>query len=96
MEHVKDQRLTGVDDHDMRVRVLEIEKECSNMKKELQKLTKTKRSWSLLPKSLGFRKKSQPCSQKESKRSNVRLVVPPESSLDGKQNLEKINAEVVH
>ncbi|POO01675.1 Voltage dependent potassium channel [Trema orientale] len=80
MEPTKDQRLASVDDHDMRVRVLEIEKECSNMKKELQKLTKTKKSWSLLPKSFGFRKKPQSCSQTESKRSNIRLVVPTESS----------------
>lgn len=96
VESVKDQRLTGVDDHDMRIRVSEIEKECSNMKKELQKLTKTKKSWSLLPKSFGFRKKSQPCNQKESKRSNIRLVVPPEAPLDGKKNHEKISGEVPH
>ncbi|XP_062115115.1 BTB/POZ domain-containing protein At5g03250-like [Humulus lupulus] len=70
VEPAKDQEQLikcSVDDHDMKLRVLEIEKECSNMKKELQKLTKTKKSWSLLPKSFGFRRKSQSSSQKESR-----------------------------
>ncbi|XP_030494934.2 BTB/POZ domain-containing protein At5g03250-like [Cannabis sativa] len=90
-----------LDDHAMKLRVSEIEKECSNMKKELQKLTKTKKSWSLLPKSFGFRKKSQSNStQKELKRSSIKLVVPPESALDAnKKNIadQKINnGELAH
>ncbi|KAB2630863.1 BTB/POZ domain-containing protein [Pyrus ussuriensis x Pyrus communis] len=65
----------GVDHHDMRKRVLELQKECSSMKKELQKLVKTKRSWSILPTRLGFRKKLEPCNPKESKPSD-RIPVP--------------------
>lgn len=48
-------------DHDVKDRVSELERECLGMKMELEKLVKTKKSWSLLPKKLGFRRKSQPC-----------------------------------
>lgn len=46
---------------DVKERVSELERECLGMKMELEKLVKTKKSWSLLPKKLGFRRKSQPC-----------------------------------
>ncbi|PQQ21101.1 BTB/POZ domain-containing protein [Prunus yedoensis var. nudiflora] len=78
-------RAVGVDHHDMRERVLELQKECSNMKKELQKLVKTKRSWSILPKRLGFRKKWEPCSPKESKPSDTMAPAP---CCNGQQNHE--------
>ncbi|ONI03065.1 hypothetical protein PRUPE_6G236100 [Prunus persica] len=78
-------RAVGVDHHDMRERVLELQKECSNMKMELQKLVKTKRSWSILPKRLGFRKKWEPCSPKESKPSD-RMAPAPAPCCNGQQN----------
>lgn len=82
-------RAVGVDHHDMRERVLELQKECSNMKKELQKLVKTKRSWSILPKRLGFRKKWEPCSPKESKPSDTMAPAPaPAPCCNGQQNHE--------
>jgi hypothetical protein len=40
-------------------RLLELEKECWCIRKELQKLTKTKKSWSIFPKRFRFRKKSR-------------------------------------
>ncbi|KAG7028021.1 BTB/POZ domain-containing protein [Cucurbita argyrosperma subsp. argyrosperma] len=46
---------------DVKERVSELERECVGMKMELEKLVKAKKSWSLLPKKLGFRRKSQPC-----------------------------------
>ncbi|KAM1648121.1 hypothetical protein ACFX2K_009562 [Malus domestica] len=70
----------------MRKRVLELQKECSNMKKELQKLVKTKRSWSILPKRLGFRKKLEPCNPKESKPSD--WISVPASCCNGQQTHE--------
>ncbi|KAM0991004.1 hypothetical protein ACFX13_009571 [Malus domestica] len=70
----------------MRKRVLELQKECSSMKKELQKLVKTKRSWSILPKRLGFRKKLEPCNPKESKPSD--WISVPASCCNGQQTHE--------
>lgn len=46
---------------DVKERVSELERECLGMKMELEKLVKTKKSWSLIPKKLGFGRKSQPC-----------------------------------
>ncbi|CAN6723666.1 unnamed protein product [Malus baccata var. baccata] len=76
----------GFDHHDMRERVLELQKECSSMKKELQKLVKAKRSWSILPIRLGFRKKLEPCNPKESKPTD-RIPVPT-SCCNGQQTHE--------
>ncbi|CAN6581033.1 unnamed protein product [Malus baccata var. baccata] len=78
----------GFDHHDMRERVLELQKECSSMKKELQKLVKAKRSWSILPIRLGFRKKLEPCNPKESKPTD-RIPVPT-SCCNGQQTHENI------
>ncbi|PRQ43556.1 putative SKP1/BTB/POZ domain, NPH3 domain-containing protein [Rosa chinensis] len=78
-------------DHEVRERVLELQKECSSMKKELQKLVKNKRSWSILPIRLGFRKKVDPCCPKESKASDR---MTPASCFSGQQN--HVNGEVPH
>jgi len=53
------QRDTAEGNENLRERLLELEKECSSIRNELQKLTKTKKSWSILPKRFGFRKKSE-------------------------------------
>ena len=42
----------------IRERVSELEKECLNMKEELEKLVKTKGSWNMIFRKLGFRSKS--------------------------------------
>ncbi|XP_027338178.1 BTB/POZ domain-containing protein At5g03250-like [Abrus precatorius] len=69
----------------LRGRLLELEKECSSIRNELQKLTKTKRSWSIFPKGFGFRKRSERCNPKESNGSDAKT---PSSSLNGKPNHE--------
>lgn len=51
----------------VRERLSELEKECSSIRKELQKLTKTKKSWSIFPKRFGFRRKSECSDPKETK-----------------------------
>lgn len=43
----------------MRQRVSVLEKECSSMKQEIQKIGKPKNSWSLFSKKFGFGSKSQ-------------------------------------
>ncbi|KAI4349146.1 hypothetical protein L6164_009778 [Bauhinia variegata] len=68
----------------MRERLSELEKECSNIKNELQKLAKTKKSWSIFPKRLGFRKKSECRNPKESNGIDVKAP----SSMNGKPNHE--------
>ncbi|KAJ9181577.1 hypothetical protein P3X46_009694 [Hevea brasiliensis] len=50
---------------DMREHASELEKECSNMKEELQKLVKTKRKWKIFSKKFSFRQKLQPCNSKK-------------------------------
>ncbi|XP_042490477.1 BTB/POZ domain-containing protein At5g03250 [Macadamia integrifolia] len=49
---------------DMRVRVSELEKECSSMKEEIQKLGKTRSSWNFFTRKFGFGLKSQPSKSK--------------------------------
>ncbi|XP_045802703.1 BTB/POZ domain-containing protein At5g03250-like [Trifolium pratense] len=54
----------------VRERLLELEKECSCIRKELQKLNKTKKSWSIFPKRFGFRRKSDYSNPNESNNVN--------------------------
>ncbi|XP_012082363.1 BTB/POZ domain-containing protein At5g03250 isoform X2 [Jatropha curcas] len=58
----------------------ELEKECSNMNQEFQKLEKTKRKWKIFSKKFSFR---QPCNSKKSCD-----LKEPESSTNGQQNHE--------
>ncbi|XP_058748800.1 BTB/POZ domain-containing protein At5g03250-like [Vicia villosa] len=55
----------------VRERLLELEKECSGIRKELQKLNKTKKSWSIFPKKFGFRRKTEYSNSKESDNVNT-------------------------
>ncbi|KAK4281486.1 hypothetical protein QN277_012971 [Acacia crassicarpa] len=74
---------TALDAESMRERVSELAKECSSIKNELQKLAKTKKSWSLFPKRLGFRRKSECCNPKE---PNGCDAMEPEPSVNAKIN----------
>ncbi|KAJ8899838.1 hypothetical protein K2173_019541 [Erythroxylum novogranatense] len=67
---------------DMKERVSELEKECVNMKQELQKLVKTKRSWKIFSSRFGFRRKAQPSNLKES----GELKEPAPSTVQNKEN----------
>ncbi|XP_061370054.1 BTB/POZ domain-containing protein At5g03250-like [Gastrolobium bilobum] len=67
----------------VRERLLELEKECSSIRNDLQKLSKTKKSWSIFPKRFGFRKKSDCCNPKESSSCDVKT---PSSTMNGKPN----------
>ncbi|CAD5330675.1 unnamed protein product [Arabidopsis thaliana] len=49
----------------VRERVSELEKECMNMKQELHKLVRTKRSWKNFTRKLNFKKKSECCKPKD-------------------------------
>ncbi|GLT56646.1 hypothetical protein SLA2020_296740 [Shorea laevis] len=82
MDSAKD-RVIVVDD--MKQRVSELEKECSNMKEELQKLMRSKSSWKIFAQKLGFNKKSHSCCPKGSKSDNIKA---PASSVTGHQNCE--------
>ncbi|KAI3848954.1 hypothetical protein MKX03_015032 [Papaver bracteatum] len=62
--YLKEDQIVGI--NDMRLRVLELEKECSNMKREIEKMEKSRSGgWNILSK-LGF-KKSQASNPKTSK-----------------------------
>ncbi|XP_048235856.1 BTB/POZ domain-containing protein At5g03250 isoform X2 [Ricinus communis] len=60
MDSAKDNTV-GVD---MTDRVSELEKECSSIKEELQKLMKTKKKWTIFSKRFSFRQKLPPCNSK--------------------------------
>ncbi|GAV64670.1 BTB domain-containing protein/NPH3 domain-containing protein [Cephalotus follicularis] len=62
--------------NDMRERVHELEKDCSSMKQELQKLVKTKRSWKIFSKRLGFKQKAECCNPKDRKSCDVKAPTP--------------------
>ncbi|WOK91712.1 hypothetical protein Cni_G00403 [Canna indica] len=49
----------------MRMRVSELEKECTSMRQEIQKLGRWRSGWSAVPKKFRFRVKSQMCSAQE-------------------------------
>ncbi|CAN6867194.1 unnamed protein product [Brassica oleracea var. botrytis] len=49
----------------VREKVCELEKECMNMKEELQKLVRSKRSWKNFTRKLNFKNKSECCNPKD-------------------------------
>ncbi|KAG8647257.1 hypothetical protein MANES_09G068200v8 [Manihot esculenta] len=69
---------------DLRDRVSELEKDCSNMKEELQKLVNMKRKWKIFSKKFSFVQRLHPCNSKES--CDLR---EPESATNGQPNHEK-------
>lgn len=66
---VRENQVLKVGMDSMRMRVSELEKECSNMREEIDKLGKVKGSssstWGNVSKKFGFRLKSQMCSAQE-------------------------------
>ncbi|KGN58961.1 BTB/POZ domain-containing protein At5g03250 [Cucumis sativus] len=69
---------------DVKERVSELERECLEMKMELEKVVKTKKSWSLIPKKLGFGRKSQPCIPKpDDIMEQTTSVSAPQNNEDG-------------
>ncbi|XP_039126631.1 BTB/POZ domain-containing protein At1g30440-like [Dioscorea cayenensis subsp. rotundata] len=59
---IRDNQVLKVGMDSMRLRVSELEKECSTMKQEIEKLTQGKTGWSDLPKKFGLKINSQMCS----------------------------------
>ncbi|XP_008784787.1 BTB/POZ domain-containing protein At1g30440-like [Phoenix dactylifera] len=72
-------------DH-MRMRVSELEKECSSMRQEIEKLGRGRSGWSSVPRKFGFRMKSQMCSAQESSVS--------EQHKNGTGKIEKLQAKL--
>ncbi|KAF3450328.1 hypothetical protein FNV43_RR06408 [Rhamnella rubrinervis] len=69
---VRENQVLKVGMDNMRMRVLELEKECSNMRQEIEKLGRVKGSstWGNVSKKFGFKLKSQMCSAEEGSVSN--------------------------
>ncbi|KAL0442457.1 UNVERIFIED_CONTAM: BTB/POZ domain-containing protein [Sesamum latifolium] len=79
---------SGMDN--MRMRVSELEKECSNMRQEIEKLGKVKgpSTWGNVSKKFGFRLKSQMCSAQEgsvSKQNNGNVKIEKAKEKHGKE-----------
>ncbi|XP_059290877.1 BTB/POZ domain-containing protein At1g30440 [Lycium ferocissimum] len=71
---VKENQVLKVGMDSMRVRVSELEKECSNMRQEIQKLggrSKGSTTWGNVSKKFGFKLKSQMCSAQEGSVSKI-------------------------
>ncbi|XP_054802960.1 BTB/POZ domain-containing protein At1g30440 [Prosopis cineraria] len=69
---VRENQVLKVGMDNMRMRVSELEKECSNMRQEIEKLGRSKGSstWGTVSKKFGFKLKSQMCSAQEGSVSN--------------------------
>ncbi|KAF5472562.1 hypothetical protein F2P56_009273 [Juglans regia] len=69
---VRENQVLKVGMDNMRMRVFELEKECSNMKQEIEKLGRTEGSstWGSVSKKFGFKLKSQMCSAQAESVSN--------------------------
>ncbi|MBA0713118.1 hypothetical protein Golax_012163 [Gossypium laxum] len=69
---VRENQVLKVGMDNMRMRVSELEKECSNMRQEIEKLGRVKGSstWGNVSKKFGFKLKSQMCSAQEDSVSN--------------------------
>ncbi|KAK8601875.1 hypothetical protein V6N13_058451 [Hibiscus sabdariffa] len=70
---VRENQVLKVGMDNMRMRVSELEKECSNMRQEIEKLGQVKGSsstWGTVSKKFGFKLKSQMCSAQEDSISN--------------------------
>ncbi|KAL5577354.1 hypothetical protein UlMin_019053 [Ulmus minor] len=81
---VRENQVLKVGMDNMRMRVSELEKECSNMRQEIEKLGKVKGSssaWGSVSKKFGFKIKSQMCSAQEGSVSNQN---------DGNGKIEKL------
>ncbi|KAK6917092.1 BTB/POZ domain [Dillenia turbinata] len=88
---VRENQVLKVGMDNMRMRVSELEKECSNMRQEIEKLGRIKGSstWGNMSKKLGFKIKSQMCSAQEGSVSNqTNRSAKTEKTKDrhGKQN----------
>ncbi|XP_043694730.1 BTB/POZ domain-containing protein At5g03250 [Telopea speciosissima] len=62
---------------DMKARVSELEKECSSMKEEIQKLGKTRSSWNIFARKFGFGLKSEPSKSKAPPPPKPSTQAPP-------------------
>ncbi|KAL8136903.1 hypothetical protein V2J09_002904 [Rumex salicifolius] len=74
---------------DMKERISELEMECMNMKQELQKFVKSKRSWNLLLKRLGLRLKSLSMDQRKLKPPTKAAAIAAEPPLTPPLDSEK-------
>ncbi|KAK1378379.1 BTB/POZ domain-containing protein [Heracleum sosnowskyi] len=72
---VRENQVLKVGMDSMRMRVSELEKECTNMRQEIQKLGRVKgtSTWGNMSKKFGFKLKSQMCSAQEGSVSNQKL-----------------------
>ncbi|KAL0398274.1 UNVERIFIED_CONTAM: BTB/POZ domain-containing protein [Sesamum radiatum] len=87
---VRENQVLKVGMDNMRMRVSELEKECSNMRQEIEKLGKVKgpSTWGNVSKKFGFRLKSQMCSAQEgsvSKQNNGNVKTEKAKEKHGKE-----------
>eukprot|EP00262_Sarcandra_glabra_P008215 TRINITY_DN21542_c0_g1_i1.p1 TRINITY_DN21542_c0_g1~~TRINITY_DN21542_c0_g1_i1.p1 ORF type:complete len:633 (-),score=101.36 TRINITY_DN21542_c0_g1_i1:105-2003(-) len=84
---VRENQVLKVGMDNMRMRVSELEKECSSMREEIEKLGRGRSTWGSVSKKFGFKIKSQMCSAQE---GSVR------SQNNGNEKVEKLTRHVKH
>ena len=90
---VRENQVLKVGMDNMRMRVSELEKECSNMRQEIEKLGRGKGSstWGSVSKKFGFRLKSQMCSAQEGSISNQNSSTGKAEKVKDKNGKQKKN-----
>lgn len=90
---VRENQVLKVGMDNMRMRVSELEKECSNMRQEIEKLGRGKGSstWGSVSKKFGFRLKSQMCSAQEGSISNQNSSTGKAEKVKDKHGKQKKN-----
>eukprot|EP01018_Ginkgo_biloba_P031381 Gb_04506 [translate_table: standard] len=86
---VRENQVLKVGMDNMRLRVSELEKECSSMRQEIEKLGKGKSPWSSVSKKFGFKFKSQFCSTQEGAINNQNPSMGEPNQLKSRQSRHK-------
>lgn len=94
---VRENQVLKVGMDNMRMRVSELEKECSNMRQEIEKLGRVKgggssSAWGSVSKKFGFKLKSQMCSAQEGSVSNQNQGSGKVEKLKERQGKNKKNS----
>ncbi|XP_010941534.1 BTB/POZ domain-containing protein At1g30440 isoform X1 [Elaeis guineensis] len=81
---VRENQVLKVGMDSMRMRVSELEKECSSMREEIEKLALGRKGWSPIQRKFGFNMKSQMCSAQEGSVSDEKNAVEKVEKLQPK------------
>ncbi|KAL5977122.1 hypothetical protein ACLOJK_021464 [Asimina triloba] len=88
---VRENQVLKVGMDSMRMRVSELEKECSSMREEIEKLGQGKGLWKVAPRRFGFKMKSQMCSAQEGSVSDQKKAESAKEKHHGKHKKNSLD-----